>query len=121
MQAANIVHLACHGVQDVSDATQSGFCLGDGRLTIPKIMELRLDNVSLAFLSACETAKGDQNQPDQVMHLAAAMLFSGFKSVVATMCTSSPACNGKHHDETWRKAVTVMVDDNGVYGCKQWF
>jgi CHAT domain-containing protein len=85
MQAANIVHLACHGVQDISNATQSGFCLGDGRLTISKLMELRLKDAFLAFLSACETAKGDQNQPDQVMHLAAAMLFSGFKSVVATM------------------------------------
>jgi CHAT domain-containing protein len=85
IQAANIVHLACHGLQDVSNATQSGFCLGDGRLTIPNLMELRLDDAFLAFLSACETAKGDQNQPDQVMHLAAAMLFSGFKSVVATM------------------------------------
>jgi CHAT domain-containing protein len=85
MEAANIVHLACHGIQDVKDATQSGFCLGDGRLTIAKLMELKLDSAFLAFLSACETAKGDQEQPDQAMHLAAAMLFGGFKSVVATM------------------------------------
>jgi CHAT domain-containing protein len=85
MQMANIIHLACHGIQDDDDATQSGFCLGDGRLTIAKIMELKLDNAFLAFLSACETAKGDKDQPDQAMHLAAAMLFSGFKSVIATM------------------------------------
>jgi CHAT domain-containing protein len=85
MEAANIVHLACHGTQDASDATQSGFCLGDGRLTIANLMDLKLDNAFLAFLSACETAKGDREQPDQAMHLAAAMLFSGFKSVVATM------------------------------------
>jgi CHAT domain-containing protein len=85
MQAANIVHLACHGIQDNEDATQSGFCLGDGRLTISKLMELKLDGAFLAFLSACETAKGDKEQPDQAMHLAAAMLFSGFKSVIATM------------------------------------
>jgi CHAT domain-containing protein len=85
MQTANIVHLACHGIQDSGDATQSGFCLGDGRLTISKLMDLKLDNAFLAFLSACETAKGDVKQPDQAMHLAAAMLFSGFKSVVATM------------------------------------
>jgi CHAT domain-containing protein len=25
MEAANIVHLACHGIQDASDATRSGF------------------------------------------------------------------------------------------------
>jgi CHAT domain-containing protein len=85
MQVASIVHLACHGIQDLNDATQSGFCLRDGRLSIAKLMELKLDNAFLAFLSACETAKGDQEQPDQTMHLAAAMLFSGFKSVVATM------------------------------------
>jgi CHAT domain-containing protein len=85
LQRANIVHLACHGVQDAVSATQSGFCLGDGRLTIAKIMELKLDGAFLAFLSACETAKGDMNQPDQAMHLAAAMLFSGFNSVIATM------------------------------------
>jgi CHAT domain-containing protein len=85
MEAANIVHLACHGIQDANDATESGFCLGDGRLTIARLMELKLDNAFLAFLSACETAKGDKEQPDQAMHLAAAMLFSGFKSVVATM------------------------------------
>jgi CHAT domain-containing protein len=85
MQKANIVHIACHGIQDIGDATQSGFCLGDGRLTISKLMELKLDNAFLAFLSACETAKGDKEQPDQAMHLAAAMLFSGFKSVIATM------------------------------------
>jgi CHAT domain-containing protein len=85
MQTANIIHLACHGIQDIDDATKSGFCLGDGRLTITELMELKLDNAFLAFLSACETAKGDKKQPDQVMHLAAAMLFSGFKNVIATM------------------------------------
>jgi CHAT domain-containing protein len=85
MQAANIVHLACHGVQDIRNATQSGFCLNNGRLTIAKLMELKLDKAFLAFLSACETAKGDKKQPDQVMHLAAAMLFAGFRNVIATM------------------------------------
>lgn len=85
MQTANIIHLACHGIQDPESTVESGFCLGDGRLTISKLMEMRLENPFLAFLSACETAKGDQNQPDQVMHLAAAMMFLGFKAVVATM------------------------------------
>jgi CHAT domain-containing protein len=85
MQTANIVHLACHGIQDPKSAVESGFCLSDGRLTISKVMEMKFDNPFLAFLSACETAKGDQDQPDQVMHLAAAMMFLGFKTVVATM------------------------------------
>lgn len=37
------------------------------------------------LLSACETATGDSEQPDQAVHLAAAMLFVGFRSVIATM------------------------------------
>ena len=80
-----MLHLACHGIQDEIDALNSGFLLQDDILTIAKIMPLSLPNAFFAFLSACETAKGDINQPDQVIHLAAAMLFVGFKSVVATM------------------------------------
>jgi CHAT domain-containing protein len=82
---ANIVHFACHGIQDHNDATKSGFCLGDGRLTISDLMQLNIKHSFLAFLSACETARGSEDQPDQAMHLAAAMLFMGFKSVIATM------------------------------------
>jgi CHAT domain-containing protein len=85
IQAANIIHLACHGIQDTKDAIRSGFCLADGRLTIEHLMDMRVPNSFLAFLSACETAKGDAAQPDQAMHLAAAMLFCGFKGVIATM------------------------------------
>jgi CHAT domain-containing protein len=82
---ADIVHLACHGVQDAKDALQSGFCLGDGRLTVAELMKLKLPGPFLAFLSACETAKGDETLPDQTVHLAAAMLFCGFQNVIGTM------------------------------------
>jgi tetratricopeptide (TPR) repeat protein len=85
IKPAHFVHLACHGIQDPTKALESGFYLRDGMLTISKLMDLRLDQPWFAYLSACETAKGDAEQPDQVMHLAAAMLFAGFKSVVATM------------------------------------
>jgi CHAT domain-containing protein len=82
---ADIAHLACHGVQDQKDPLKSGFCLGDGKLTASELMDVKLDHPFLAFLSACETAKGDKSQPDQVIHLTAAMLFCGFPNVVATM------------------------------------
>jgi CHAT domain-containing protein len=81
----NVVHLACHGVQDGSNALSSGFCLSDQRLSISDIMELNIENGFLAFLSACETAKGDHKQPDQTVHLVSAMLFAGFSNVIATM------------------------------------
>jgi CHAT domain-containing protein len=85
IKTASFVHLACHGLQHRTNALESGFYLNDDKLTISKLMELQLDHPWFAYLSACETAKGDAKQPDQVMHLAAAMLFAGFKHVVATM------------------------------------
>jgi CHAT domain-containing protein len=85
LKDANLVHLACHGTQNAKDALSSGFHLVDGILTVSRLMELDLKDAFFAFLSACETAKGDKKQPDQIVHLAAAMLFVGFRSVVATM------------------------------------
>ena len=57
----------------------------DGLLTVSQIMQKPLVNTSLAFLSACETAVGDKNVPDESIHIAAAMLFAGFRGVVGTM------------------------------------
>lgn len=82
---ANILHLACHGTQNSRNALESGFLMRDGIMNIAKLMPLSLPKAFLAFLSACETAKGDPTQADQTIHLAAAMMFAGFKSVVGTM------------------------------------
>jgi CHAT domain-containing protein len=85
LESANLVHIACHGMQSTTAPLESGFCLEDGRLTVQRLMDLDLKYAFFGFLSACETAAGDKEQPDQTIHLAAAMLFAGFKSVVATM------------------------------------
>lgn len=85
LPTASIIHLACHGQQNLRNPLDSGFIMRDGILTISQLMPVPLPRAFLAFLSACETAKGDREQPDQAIHLAAAMLFAGFKSVVGTM------------------------------------
>lgn len=85
LPSATVLHLACHGYQDPKNALDSGFVMSDRILTVANLMALQLPDALLAFLSACETAKGDDAQPDQAVHLAAAMLFVGFKSVVGTM------------------------------------
>jgi CHAT domain-containing protein len=81
---AHIVHMACHGIQAKNPLTSS-FLMQDGRLSIEHIMKLNLPQAVLAYLSACQTAKGTRVQPDQAIHLAASMLFCGFKSVIGTM------------------------------------
>ncbi|KAJ6609581.1 CHAT domain-containing protein [Mycena sp. CBHHK59/15] len=95
LQKSSIVHFACHGTQDVMNPLDSGVLLTDGRLKVSQIIRRPEESpddsqrkyMSLAFLSACETAKGDDELPDEAMHLAATLLFAGFRGVVATMWT----------------------------------
>jgi CHAT domain-containing protein len=89
IKSANLVHFACHGNQHHSEPHKSHFCLTTGNLSVTELMEVDLENAFFAFLSACETAKGDTDHADEVVHLAATMLFAGFKSVVATMWSVS--------------------------------
>ena len=79
------LHLACHGSQGLADPTQSAFALYDGPLSLADLMATTADSAELAFLSACQTAVGDEKIPEESMHLAAGMLAVGFKGVVATM------------------------------------
>lgn len=85
LPAASIVHFACHGLQNTQNPLESSLVLQDGQLKVSQIMQQSLPNASLAFLSACETAMGDENLPDEMLHLGATLLFSGFYGVVATM------------------------------------
>lgn len=82
---STLFHCACHGFQDASRPLDSGFVLQDRTVRMSELMSLKLSKAFLAVLSACETAKADRDQPDQVVHLASALLFAGFKSVVGTM------------------------------------
>jgi CHAT domain-containing protein len=86
LPSATLLHITCYARQDPGQPLQTSFYLNDdGMISVSDLMELDLKDAYLAFLSACETAKGDRGQSDQSMHLAATMLFVGFKSVIATM------------------------------------
>ncbi|KAF8196370.1 CHAT domain-containing protein [Mycena galopus ATCC 62051] len=99
LQESSLVHFACHGLQDPTNPLNSGLMLSDGRLKVSRIMRRagnettnrRLNEMSLAFLSACETGKGETKTPDEAMHLAATLLFAGFRGVVATMWSMQDA------------------------------
>jgi CHAT domain-containing protein len=82
---ATVLHLACHGIQDASNPLDSGFIMQDKKVQVGDLIRLNLPSARLAFLSACETAQGDMERPDESLHLAATMLYVGFKSVIGTM------------------------------------
>lgn len=82
---ASIAHLACHSRRSDKSPFESALVLDDCQLNISQIMAQRMSNASMAFLSASETAMGDDRLLDEAMHLAASFLFAGFHGVVATM------------------------------------
>jgi hypothetical protein len=76
-------------VDAISRPFKSSFAMRDGPLTIMDIIrppsQLQNRHPEFAFLSACHTTVGHQSSPDEAIHLAAAMQFSGFRSVIGSM------------------------------------
>jgi len=88
LQEHNWIHFSCHAIQAWDRPFESYFQLcGDEHLTLIDIVAARHPNPEFAFLSACHTAtSGDtKGTPDEVIHLAAAVQFCGFRSVVGTL------------------------------------
>jgi CHAT domain-containing protein len=85
----------------------------DGPLMIKDIIRSDWQNPEFAFLSACHTAVGDEKSPDELIHLAAAMQFSGFRSVIGSMWSVD--------DEVARQVVSAfyrrLVDGSGRLDC----
>ncbi|MFJ4950515.1 CHAT domain-containing protein [Streptomyces sp. NPDC088760] len=79
-------HIACHGSQDLSAPTRAGLHLHDGVLTLAELATARRTGPGeLAYLSACETAMGGADVPDEAVTLAHALQFTGYRHVVATL------------------------------------
>ncbi|KAI0252002.1 TPR-like protein [Lactifluus subvellereus] len=81
------VHFACHGMLQPGRPFESSFLLQyNTHLTLIRIAKSHLPTAELAFLAACHTAElAEDGTPDEVLHLTAAMQFSGFRSVIGTM------------------------------------
>ena len=103
------VHLACHGVPDRKQPFESAFALHDGRFTIQRIIQCDLKNSEFAYLSACHTTVGSEESPDEMIHLASAMQFAGFRSVIGTMW----AVDDAHTNKVTSAFYKHMVDESG--------
>jgi tetratricopeptide (TPR) repeat protein len=80
------VHFACHGHLNNQPFHSSFQLHNHSRLALVDLIRAQLPDAELAFLSACHSAAGDMvGTPDEVIHLAAALQFCGFRSVVGTL------------------------------------
>lgn len=80
-------HFACHGGQNLQQPSTGSLYLWDKPLTVLEVAELDLEHAELAYLSACSTAIGGTNLPDEAIHLAAALQLAGYRQVIATLWT----------------------------------
>ncbi|KAG0701546.1 CHAT domain-containing protein [Suillus ampliporus] len=110
------VHLACHGKQDREQPYHSRFSMRDEPLTLLDIMENDAPQAEFAFLSACHTAVGDEETPDEVIHLAAGLQFSGFKSVIGTLWVVDDDV-AKHVVEAFYTRLFKGLEDGGIMDC----
>ena len=80
-------HFISHGLLETGKPFDASFELhGGSRLTLLEIVRSHLPTAEFAFLSACHTAElTDESIADEGLHLAAAVQYCGFRSVVGTM------------------------------------
>ena len=68
------VCVACHGLPNRKQVFESAFALDNGHFTTQRIIGCDLKNPKFTYLSACHTTVGDEESPDEVIHLASAMV-----------------------------------------------
>ena len=109
------VHIVCHGLLEPGKPFDSSFKLHRGkRLSLLDIIKSQLPNAEFAFLAACHTAElTDQSPADEALHLAAAMQYCGFRSVVGTMWAMADT-DGRDLAENFYKSV-FSSGKQGVY------
>ena len=87
IEAVDVVHFACHGRMEVGNPLAGGLVLADDQLlTIGAVLEAHLDT-RLVFASACGTASVAPGMPNEVVNFAAALLYAGSQSVLASSFT----------------------------------
>jgi CHAT domain-containing protein len=91
MKSSAWLHLACHGEQDPEDSFNSGLILSDGKLSLQQILDIDLTQAKFVYLSACETAMGDERLQNEAMHLAGGFLTAGFQGAIGTLWSMSDA------------------------------
>ena len=108
------VHFACHGTLEANKPFEAGFELhGDERLTLLEIVRADLPTAEFAFLSACHTAEVTEGSiMDEGLHLAAAVQYSGFQSVVGTMWAMADV-DGRDLAENFYK---ILFSNSRRYG-----
>ena len=78
------VHFACHGEQKPDRPSHGGLLVQDGTLAVTDLSSQQYSG-DFAYLSGCKTAVGGVHLPDEAITLAAALRYTGYRHVIATL------------------------------------
>ncbi|WP_336112533.1 CHAT domain-containing protein [Streptomyces sp. PTD9-10] len=86
LSRAAIAHFACHAGNVPDDPSRSGLLLADGTLSVAELSVQDLEgHAFLAYLSACDTARGGTVLTDEAITLCAGLVLAGFRHAVGTL------------------------------------
>lgn len=78
-------HFACHATADPASPSDSYLALADGPLRVAQLSLPTGEGPYLAYLSACTTAFGGAQLPDEAIHVSSAFQLAGYGHVVGTL------------------------------------
>ena len=84
LQRSRWAHFACHGIP-ADDPADSRLALADGPLRVRDLTHLDLPSAYLAYLSACTSASGGTELPNESIHIASSLQAAGFPHVIGTL------------------------------------
>lgn len=105
LSAHRWVHFSCHGDQDLADPSRGGLLLHDATLTVSDVATGRFRG-DFAGLSACKTAVGGVEFLDEAITLAAALHYTGYRHVVASLWSVQDAASAEVFADLYRAIVT---------------
>ncbi|WDZ83950.1 CHAT domain-containing protein [Micromonospora cathayae] len=115
-------HFACHGTQDFKRPSAAALRLVDGRLSVLDLAgrlaarSRSAGGADLAYLSACRTAAGGRDLPDEAIHLTAALQMAGFRHVIGSQWAVSDRVAAQVADDVYAglKAGGRLDADNAA-------
>ncbi|MBE8470525.1 CHAT domain-containing protein [Streptomyces justiciae] len=97
-----VAHFACHAVTDPRSPSLDRLLLhdhGSTPLTAVELSSVHVPNGTLAYLSACETAKSDERLADEAIHIATAFQLAGYRHVIGTLWPVADSAAGRIADD----------------------
>ena len=115
LRGHRFAHFVCHGLLETNKPFEASLELHGDNLTLLNIIGSRLPAAEFVFLSACHTAELTEGSlTDEGLHLAAAMQYCGFRSVVGTMWAMADTDGADLSKHFYKTIFADKADQNGV-------